>query len=105
ARRLAPAPAALVHAPPAVHAQVRVERELALEADEEMLALRVPRAHGPSREPLGPAVAREARVRRLYGGDPLPDQRASDSPRGAVDGVALGHGSRVEPTARAASHV
>src|SRR5256885_12606182 len=34
------------------------------EAQEEVLAVGVDRGHGPVREALGPAVAREARVRR-----------------------------------------
>jgi hypothetical protein len=70
-----------------------VEREVAVEADEEVLALGLDRPHGPAAEPLGPAVEREAPVRGLDRGDLLADQRGPDPPRGAVDRVALGHGS------------
>ena len=89
----APAPAlpAPVDAPPAVHAEVRVEGQVALEADEQVLALRVHRAHGAPAQPLGPAVAREPRVRRLDRLD-LPVDSAPRMRLGrAVDRVALGH--------------
>ena len=65
ARRPSPPLPAPVHAPPAVHAEVRVERQVAVEADEEVLALRVHRPDGAPGEPLRPAVAREARMRGL----------------------------------------
>ena len=57
ARRAAPAPAAPVDAPRAAHAQVRVERQVAVEAQEQVLAVRVDRcAPRAPAEPLGPAV-------------------------------------------------
>ena len=59
ARRLAPITR---HAPG--HAQVRVDRQAALEAQEQVLAVGVDAAHGAPGQALGPAVAREARVRR-----------------------------------------
>jgi hypothetical protein len=41
-----------------------VQRETALEAQEEMLAVRVRRLHRPAREPLRPALGCVARVER-----------------------------------------
>src|SRR5215208_2421594 len=91
ARRLAPTPAAPVDAPPPVHPQMRVNGEVALEADEQMLALGVHGADGPSLQPLRPAIAAEARVRSLDRRDLLADQRGPDTSRGPIDRVALGH--------------
>ena len=54
------------HPPGARHAQMRVDHQVALEAQEEALAVDVHRAHRAPAETLGPAVAAEARVR---GGD------------------------------------
>ena len=93
ARRLAPAPAALVHAPPAVHAEMGVERQVAVEAYEQVFALRVHGAHGASAQALGPAVALEAPVRRLDRRDLLADQRGANPLGRGVDRVALGHAS------------
>ena len=67
ARRGAPSAAsgaASVARARAGHAQVRVDRQVALEAQEQVLAVRVDRVHRPAGQPLGPAVAAEARVRR-----------------------------------------
>ena len=73
----APALAAPVDAPLPGHAQVRVQRQVALEADEQVLAVRVHRAHGAPVEPLGPAVHRVAGLRRLDRHDRLADQRGA----------------------------
>jgi hypothetical protein len=94
ARRLAPAPPAFVDAPPPRHAQVGVDREVAVEADEEVLPPGLDRAHAAPAEPLGPAVALEAPVRSLEGDDLRADQCGPDPPCGAVDRVALGHARR-----------
>ena len=64
ARRARPLRAAVEHPPGAGHAQVRVDRQPALEAQEQVLAVGVDRAHRAAGQPLGPAVAAEARVRR-----------------------------------------
>ena len=65
ARRRAPAPrAAVEHAPRARHAQVRVDRELALEAQEQVLAVRVDRS---SRRGRPGARASRARPKRGCG--------------------------------------
>src|SRR3954470_20254598 len=48
----------------AAHAQVRVDDEVALEAQEEMLAVGVDRRHRAACEALRPAVAPEPRMRR-----------------------------------------
>ena len=60
-----PPPAALfVHAPDATHAQMRVDHEVALEAQEQVLAVRVDACDGPPRQALRPAVLPVARVWR-----------------------------------------
>ena len=56
--------AGVAHAPLAAHAQVRVDHQAALEAQEQVLAVGVDRGHRAAGQPLGPAVAPEARVRR-----------------------------------------
>ena len=91
-RRAAPALAAPVDAPPPGHAQVRVQRQVALEADEEVLAARVDRAHAaarraaPASDPArgGAAASRSIRSR-------VPRARRRPAARPRVDGVALGH--------------
>ena len=104
-----PALAAPVDAPLSRHAQVRVQRQVALEADEQVLAARVDRAHGAPVEPLGPAIHRVARLRRLDRDDRLADQRGAHAAGGGVDRVALGHATksrgetRLEQGGRAAS--
>ena len=90
-RRAPPALSAPVDVPAAAHAQVRVERELALEADEEMLPARIDGAHRTAAQPLRPAVERVARLRGLDLLDLTADERRSDAPRRRVNRVALGH--------------
>ena len=65
--------------------------QAALEAQEEVLAVGVDRGASAAGEPLGPAVAAEARVR---GGDLVGHvalEHRPDPARRVVDGVALGH--------------
>ena len=69
-------------------------RQAALEAQEEVLAVGVDRAHRAAREALGPAVAREARVRRLERVGHVALEHRADAVRGVVDRVALGHGAQ-----------
>ena len=89
--RGAAAAAGLEHAPGARHPEVRVDRQAALEAQEQVLAVGVDRAHGLAGEALRPAVAGEARMRRReLVGDMALEHRA-DAPGGVVDRVALGH--------------
>ena len=90
-RRAGGAAAGVEHAPRAGHAQVRVDRQPALEAQEEVLAVRVDRAHRLAGEPLGPAVAAEARVQRLERVGHVALEHGPDAVRGVVDRVALGH--------------
>ena len=88
------------HPPGAGHAQVRVDDQVALEADEEVLAVDVDRAHRAPAQALGPAVAAEARVRRR---DLVRHAALQDRPDAAcrvVDGVALRHGFRVRVVRR-----
>jgi hypothetical protein len=68
-----------------------VDREVALEAQEQVLAVRVDGADRAAREPLRPAVAPEARVRRrdLVGHVALQDR--PDAVGRVVDRVAFGH--------------
>ena len=65
AGRAAPALAAAVDAPLPAHPQVRVQGQIALEAQEQVLAVGVHRPHGAARQPLGPAVEAVAGVRGL----------------------------------------
>ena len=91
ARRAAPALAVAVDAPRAGHAQVRVDDALALEAQEQVLAVGVDGLDRAAGQLLRPAVGREARVgRRELVGDAALEHRA-DPVRGVMDGVALGH--------------
>jgi hypothetical protein len=92
AGRAAPALTPAEDAPPAAHAEVRMQRQVAVEAQEQVLA---PRVHGvdrAAREPLGPAVHRVTALRRLDRLDRLADEGGADAPRGRVDRVALRHG-------------
>src|SRR3712207_1024772 len=91
ARRAVPLGAAVEHAPGTRHAQVRVDRQPALEAQEQVLAQGVDGAHGTTLEPLGPAVAAEARVRRLQRVRDVPLEHRADATGVVVDRVALGH--------------
>jgi hypothetical protein len=68
-----------------------VDRQPALEAQEEVLAVRVDGAYRPAAQPLGPGVAAEARVRRLERVGNVPLEHGPDAVRGEVDRVALGH--------------
>ena len=90
----APALAVAVDAPLAGHAQVGVQRQVALEADEQVLAVGVHAAHGAARQALGPAVGAVARVRGLDRLDLGAHKRGADASRGVVDRVALGHGPK-----------
>ena len=70
---------------------MRVQREVSLEAHEQVLAVGIDRAHRAPREPLRPAVERVARVRREdLLGNATREHRA-DARRGVVNRVALGH--------------
>jgi len=69
---------------------MRVDRQVALEAQEEMLAVHVDGAHSAARQALRPAIAAEAGVRRRQLRDLAFDDRP-DAARGVVDRVALGH--------------
>ena len=83
-----------------------VEREVALEADEQVLAGGV---HGPyvsSVQALGPAILGVARLGSLDLLDLAADERAADSPRGVMDGVTFGHFTEgTEPLRRHAGPV
>jgi len=79
------------HAPAAGHAQVRVDREVVGEADEQVLAVRVDAADRLAFQPLRPAVAAEARVQRLERVRDVAFEDRPDAVRGVVDRVALGH--------------
>src|SRR6185437_217295 len=77
--------------PGAGHAQVGVEREPALEAQEQVLAVSVDGAERAPGQLLRPTVAAMARLRHR---DPLrraPPERRPDAVGRAVDRVALGH--------------
>ena len=92
AARAAPALAVAVRAPRAGHAQVRVDRQVALEAHEEVLAVRV-----DARRPRGRRASR-ASARRASAGagcaisGHLTLEERADPARRVVDRVALGHG-------------
>ena len=96
AGRAAPALAVAVGAPRAGHAQVRVDREAAVEAHEEVLAVGVDARDRAAGELVGPALAAQARARVRDLGHEALDERA-DAARGVVDRVALGH--RAQPRA------
>ena len=93
-------PGAVDHTPGAAHAQVRVHRQTAVEADEEVLAVGIDRGDGASRQSLLPARAAEARMWRAHLIGHLARQDRPDPVRRVVDRVALGH--VFEGTARAA---
>ena len=92
ARGAAPALAAAVDAPLPAHAQVGVQRQVAFEADEQVLAVGVDR-----RAPPRPASRSGQRSSAWRGWGvsidtiSLPDERRPDPLRGVVDCVALGH--------------
>ena len=73
--------------------------EVALEAQEQVLAVGVDRLDRAAGQPLGPAVQREARVRRAQLVGHAAGQDRPDPVRGVVDRVALGH--RVRSRVRA----
>ena len=91
ATRATPALALAVDVPRAGHAQVRVQRQAAVEAQEQVLAVRVDRAHSATGQPLGPAIELVARMRRedLLGHASL--EHRANARCGVVDRVALGH--------------
>ncbi len=91
AGRAAPARADRMDRPGAGHAQVGVERQVALEAQEEVLAVRVDAEHAPPCQPLGPAVGGVARVRRADLVRHLALQHRADPSRGAQNRVPFGH--------------
>ena len=68
-----------------------MQRQVALEAQEEVLAVGVDGRHRPPGEALGPAIRAQARVwgEDLVGLAALEDR--PDPARGVVDRVALGH--------------
>src|SRR5690242_2538733 len=70
---------------------MRVEREVSLEAQEEMLAASIHRAHRAAGQALRPAVEPVTRVWRLDLHDRFPHERLLDAAGGAMDGVAFGH--------------
>jgi hypothetical protein len=74
-----------LQAPPPIHAEMRVQRQLTGERDQEVLAARVD-AHRLARLRM-----RLAEPRRLELGERVAAERAAQSRRGAVDRVALGH--------------
>ena len=75
-----------------------MQRQLAVESHEQVLAVRVDAAHGAPVQALGPAVGAVARVRRAdLIGDAV-EQHRSDAARRVVDRVALGHGSTFAQT-------
>jgi Glycerate kinase family len=96
--RAAPRPATLVHTPGAGHAQVRVQREVALEANQQMLAARPRAANRATRESLGPTVGLMARLRGEDLNRHMARERRIDALSGMVDGVALGHPCKDAPT-------
>ena len=93
-RRPAPPARPLVGAPDARHPQVGVQHEVALEAQEQMLAVGVDGADGAPGEALGPAVHRMAALRGddLVRHAPLEDR--AHAVGGVANGVALGHARR-----------
>ena len=83
--------AARLDAPAAVHAQVRVDHEPALEAQEQVLAVGVHGPHGAAGEPLLPARPAEAGMRSADLVRHVAGQHGADAVRGVVDRVALWH--------------
>ena len=95
-RRAPPALAAASHRPSPRHAQVRVQHELALEVDEQMLAVgmhALDRAAGQPRGPTVGAVARLGRADQLRHGA---FEHRADAVGRVMDRVAFGH-QRVGP--------
>jgi hypothetical protein len=68
-----------------------VERQVAFEAEKEVLAMCVDAAHTLPGKPVRPAIHRMSRLWRLYRDDLLPDQGCADPPGGRVDRVPLRH--------------
>jgi len=66
-----------------------MERQVAVEAQEEVLAVGVHAVHGAPGEPVRPAVHRMPRLGRLDRDDLPPDQGGADPPGGGVDRVPL----------------
>jgi hypothetical protein len=95
--RAAPRPATLVHTPGAGHAQVRVQSEIALEADQQVLAARTRAANRATRESLRPTVGLVARLRGEDLIGHMTRERRIDAPSCMVDGVALGHPCKDAP--------
>ena len=88
----APALAVAVGAPGAGHAQVRVDREVALEAQEEVLAVGVDGRDRAAGELLGPALAAQARAAACaISSGTRPSRTGRMRSRRVVDRVALGH--------------
>lgn len=75
--------------PASVHPEVAAQRESSFEAQEEVLADRVDPFQSPAGEPFGDAQPGGARMRRFHL-EPLADENLQ-TPRCAVDAVALGH--------------
>ena len=84
-----PGTAVLVHPPGARHAQVGVQREVSLEANEQVLAARLHLVNGASRQPLGPAIGAMARMwcEDLIGR--AAGEHRADTPSHVMDRVAL----------------
>ena len=88
----ATAPPTVDDLPGAGHAQVRVDRQPALEAQEQVLAVGVDGAHGAARQPLGPAVARRsAGAAWPSSSGTWPSSTGRIRLARVVDRVALGH--------------
>jgi hypothetical protein len=90
-RRTLPATAALVDAPSAGHAQVRVQREVPGETHEQVLAPRFGATHCAPSKALGPAIEGVARLGREDLLGHAARERRVDPTGGVVDCVALGH--------------
>ena len=99
-RRARPALARLADRPGAAHAQVRVEHEVALEVEQQVLAARLHRRHGAPGEALRPAVALVAPLGRADRVGHAPLQHRPDAVGGVVDRVALGHARNDRRAAR-----
>ena len=81
---------ALDHVPAPAHPQVAAQHEPAFEAQQEVLADRLDGLEPPPVEPLGDALGRSARMRRLDG-HVLADEHLQ-LPGGAAERVTLWHG-------------
>src|SRR5437868_6876809 len=82
-----PARATAVDPPAAAHSEVGVERQVAVEADEQVLAAGVDRSNGTAGEPLGPVIEGVPRLRSLDLADRPAHERLAHSARGVVDRV------------------